>query len=89
MEDRWQAVKRFLYGLTGYEFSRHALEMRRQMEAVFIVVTMGDMIGVPILAPFYSLRLFPYIVPEIATWKRQLARRREFWEREEYDLHGV
>jgi hypothetical protein len=29
------------------------------------------------------------VAPEIATWKRHLARHREFWEKEEYDLHGV
>ncbi|OGP21543.1 MAG: hypothetical protein A2038_02330 [Deltaproteobacteria bacterium GWA2_57_13] len=85
----WGAFKQFLYGLTGYEFVRHALEVRRELEAVFIVVTMGDLIGVPVLPPIYSLRLLPYVVPEIANWKRQMARRKEFWEKEEYDLHGV
>jgi len=45
----WGAFKQFLYGLTGYEFVRHALEVRRELEAVFMVVTMGDLIGVPIL----------------------------------------
>jgi hypothetical protein len=85
----WDAVKQFMYGLTGHEFARHALEMRHEMEAVFMVVTMGDLIGVPILPPIYSLRLLPYVVPEIATWKRNMARRKEFWEKDEYDLHGV
>ncbi|MBI3001817.1 MAG: hypothetical protein HYY46_25660 [Deltaproteobacteria bacterium] len=85
----WAAFKQFLYGLTGYEFVRHALEVRRELEAVFMVVTMGDLIGVPILPPIYSLRLLPYVVPDIANWKRQMARRKEFWEKEDYDLHGV
>jgi hypothetical protein len=85
----WEAVKQFVYGLTGYEFARHAVEMRHQMETVFMVVTMGDLIGVPVLPPIYSLRLLPYVVPEVAAWKRTMARRREFWEKEEYDLHAV
>ncbi len=85
----WDAVKQFMYGLTGHEFARHAVEMRHEMEAVFMVVTMGDLIGVPVLPPIYSLRLLPYVVPEIAAWKRHMARRKEFWEKEEYDLHGV
>lgn len=89
LEGAWAAVKRFLYGLTGYEFARHALEMRHEMEAIFMVVTLGDLIGVPVLPPIYSLRLLPYAVPEIAAWKRHLARHKEFWEKEEYDLHGV
>jgi hypothetical protein len=85
----WEAVKQFMYGATGYEFARHAVEMRHEMETVFMVVTMGDLIGVPVLPPLYSLRLLPYVVPEIATWKRHLARRKEFWEKPDYDLHGV
>jgi hypothetical protein len=84
-----EAVSKFMYGLTGYEFARHAIEMRHEMEAVFMVVTMGDLIGVPVLPPVYSLRLLPYVVPEISTWKRNMARRKEFWEKEEYDLHAV
>jgi len=84
-----EALARFMYGMTGFEFARHAVEMRHEMETVFMVVTMGDLIGIPVLPPVYSLRLLPYVVPEIATWKRNLARRKEFWEKEEYDLHGV
>ena len=26
---------------------------------------------------------------QVATWKRHMARRKDFWEKEEYDLHGV
>ena len=63
--------------------------MRRQMEAVFMVLTMGDLIGVPMMPPIYSMRLLPYVVPDIARWKREMARRKEFWEMEELDLHGV
>ncbi len=83
------AVSRFVYGLTGYEFARHALEMRHELEAIFMVVTLGDLIGVPVLPPYYSLRLLPYVTPEVATWKRHFARRKEFWEKDEYDLHGI
>jgi hypothetical protein len=85
----WAAVRQFMYGLTGHEFARHAIEMRHELEAVFMVVTLGDLIGVPILPPVYSLRLLPHVVPEVAGWKRNMARRKEFWEKEEYDLHGV
>ncbi|OLC15122.1 MAG: hypothetical protein AUH29_08700 [Candidatus Rokubacteria bacterium 13_1_40CM_69_27] len=83
------AIAGFVYGLTGYEFARHALEMRHEMETVFMVVTMGDLVGVPVLPPIYSLRLLPYVVPEVATWKRHVARPREFWDKDEYDLHGL
>lgn len=86
---RWAEMKQFLYGLTGYEFARYAVETRHELESIFMIVTLGDLIGVPVLPPIYSLRLLPYVVPEIGMWKRCLARRKEFWEREEYDLHGI
>lgn len=83
------ALAKFMYGMTGYEFTRHAVQMRHEMETVFMIVTFGDLVGVPVLPPIYALRLLPYVTPEIATWKRHLARRKEFWEKEEYDLHGI
>ncbi|MDP2605733.1 MAG: hypothetical protein Q8S00_24590 [Deltaproteobacteria bacterium] len=86
---RWQAVKDFFYGLTGYEFVHHAREMRHEAESIFLVVTLGDLVGIPVMPPVYALRLLPFVAPGIAAWKRQLARRKEFWEKEEYDLHGV
>lgn len=84
-----QALRNFIYGMTGYEFARHALEARRELESIFMIVTLGDLIGVPVMPPVYSLRLLPYVAPEIEKWKRQMARRKEFWEKEEFDLHGV
>lgn len=88
-KQRWQAVKDFIYGMTGYQFVHHAQEMKRESESLFLLVTLGDLVGVPIMPPVYTLRLLPYVAPKIAAWKRQLARRKEFWEKEEYDLHGV
>ena len=84
-----QALRNFLYGMTGYEFARRALETRRELEAIFMILALGDLIGVPVMPPVYSLRLLPYVAPAIEKWKRQMARRKEFWEREEFDLHGV
>jgi hypothetical protein len=84
-----QALKDFIYGMTGYEFARHALETRRDLEAIFILVTLGDLVGLPVMPPVYSLRILPYVAPEIEKWKLRLARRKEFWEREEFDLQGV
>jgi hypothetical protein len=86
---RWEAVKDFMYGLTGYRFVHHAREMKHEAETLFFLVTLGDLVGVPIMPPVYSLRLLPSVASEIVKWKRQLARRKEFWEKEEFDLHGI
>jgi len=63
--------------------------MRGSLETLFMVATVGDMIGIPILPPYYSLRLLPYVVPQISTWKRRVLREREFTDEHDYDLHGL
>jgi hypothetical protein len=86
---RWQAIREFMYGMMGMEFASHAMEMRASLESVFMLGTVGDMIGVPVLPPYYSLRLLPYVVPHIATWKRRVLREREFTDEHDYHLEGL
>src|SRR5206468_4055474 len=54
-------LKEILYGMGAHDMSRYALRTRASMEHLFILITMGDLIGVPILPPYYSLRLLPYV----------------------------
>ena len=86
---RLKAIREFLFGMVGMEMAQHALEMRASLESMFMLGTVGDMIGVPVLPPYYSLRLLPYVVPQIATWKRRVLREREFTDEHEYHLHGL
>ena len=37
----------------------------------------ADLIGLPILPPYYSLRLLPYVVPQISTWKRRMLKEKD------------
>jgi hypothetical protein len=87
---RWrQALHELLYGMTGYEFARHAVEERAARETVFMVVTMGDVVGVPVIPPYYALRLLPYSVGGLEGWKRRALRERMPTDRHDFDLHGV
>ena len=72
-----QSVVDLLYGMAGHGMTRFALKTRGSMEHLFILITMGDLLGVPILPPYYSLRLLPYVVPQISTWKRRMLRERD------------
>jgi hypothetical protein len=75
--------------MMGLEIAEHALEMRASVESLFMLATVGEMIGVPILPPYYSLRLLPYLMPQIATWKRRVLREKEFTDEHEYHLDGL
>jgi hypothetical protein len=84
-----KAVREFLFGMIGMEISAHALEMRSSTESLFMLATVGDMLGIPVLPPYYSLRLLPYLVPQISTWKRRVLREREFSDEHDYHLDGL
>ncbi len=89
LEPRLQSAREFFFGMTGYDFSRHALEMRADVESLFMLATFGDLVGVPILPPYYGLRLLPYVVPGVSGWKRRLLREKDVTEMHDFDLHGI
>jgi hypothetical protein len=37
----------------------------------------GDLVGLPLLPPYYSMRLLPYIIPSLETWKRSVLREKD------------
>ncbi len=82
-------IREFLYGMIGFEFEQQAREERGELESAFMLLTLGDMLGVPVMPPLYALRILPYAVPMISTWKRRIVRERDLSDREEFHLHGV
>jgi hypothetical protein len=84
-----KALREFLYGLFGHETAQQALEIRASMERLFLLVTFGDMLGLPIMPPYYALRLLPHVTGAVEGWKRRLLRERQFGEDHEHHLHGV
>jgi len=71
------AIRDLVYGGAMHGMVRQALKTRMYLEHLFMLITMGDMMGVPILPPYYSLRLVPYVVPQITTWKRRMLKERD------------
>ncbi len=72
-----KVLKEILYGMTIHEMD---LELRKEkgcLENLFMLVVFGDLIGLPILPPYYSIRLLPYIIPSIDKWKRNLLREKD------------
>ncbi len=72
-----RALRDILYGATVYEMVRELRKERSQLEHMFILIVFGDLLGVPVLPPYYTLRLLPYVVPHIATWRMSLLRERD------------
>jgi hypothetical protein len=73
----------------AYEIVQEVREMRGSLDRLFILALFGDLLGVPILPPYYRLRLLPLVVPQIETWKRSVMRERELGSDHDHHLHGV
>ena len=73
-----KAIGEFIYGATTFDWVRDMQRERGEIERLFVLITFGDIIGLPILPPYYTMRLLPYIVPTINRWKRSLLRERDW-----------
>jgi hypothetical protein len=82
------AARQILYGMTTYEWAQSAKRGRAEVESLFVLVSFGDLVGIPILPPYYTLRLLPYIVPAINRWKRSLLRERDWSDLTEF-IEGI
>mgnify|MGYP001055342848 CR=1 FL=1 len=71
------AAREIVYGMTVYEWVRESQKARGNLQRIFVLVVFGDLLGVPILPPYYTLRLLPYVVPELETWRRSMLRERD------------
>ena len=65
------------YGMTAYDFVMTLRREHAHLERIFILTVFGDLLGVPILPPYYSLRLLPFVVPHIGRWRRSMLRERD------------
>lgn len=71
------AAREVVYGMTVYEWVRESKKARRELERIFILIVFGELLGVPILPPYYTLRLLPYVVPRLERWRRSMLRERD------------
>jgi hypothetical protein len=72
-----RAIGDFIYGATIYEMVRDLKKERASLEHLFILIVFGDILGIPVLPPYYTLRLLPYVVPNMSTWRRSMLRERD------------
>lgn len=76
-EDFLQWVQGFVFGMTYFEMVMTLRKEQADREHLFVLISFGDLIGVPILPPYYSMRLLPFVVPLLQIWKRRLLREKD------------
>jgi hypothetical protein len=72
-----KTLREIMYGMTVHEMDLELKKERGNLDHLFMLVVFGDLVGLPLLPPYYSMRLLPYIIPSIETWKRSLLREKD------------
>ena len=63
--------------MTVHEMDLTLRKERGDVDHLFMLVVFGDLVGLPLLPPYYSMRLLPHVIPSIDTWKRRLLREKD------------
>jgi hypothetical protein len=70
-------IREILYGMTVHEMDLELRKERGNLDHLFMLVVFGDLVGLPLLPPYYSMRLLPFIIPSLETWKRSVLREKD------------
>jgi len=81
-----QAIREILYGLMLHEMDLEMKKEKGHLDNLFMLVVFGDLLGLPLLPPYYSMRLLPHIVPSLEAWKRRMLREKDLTDFVAHDL---
>jgi len=81
-----KVVREITCGLMLHEMDLEMKKEKGHLDNLFMLVVFGDLIGVPLLPPYYSLRLLPHIIPSLETWKRRVLREKDLTDFVAHDL---
>jgi hypothetical protein len=68
------ALREVVYGMTIHEMDVELKKEKGNLDRLFLLIIFGDVVGLPLFPPYYSMRLLPFIIPSVRAWKRSLLR---------------
>ena len=77
LQNKLEWLRGMFYGMMFWDQVMYFRRHRGDMEHLFVLISFGDLLGLPILPPYYSMRLLPYIIPMLNAWKRRMLRERD------------
>jgi hypothetical protein len=81
-----KVLREIMYGMTIHEMDLELKKERGNLDHLFMLIVFGDLVGLPILPPYYTIRLLPFVIPSIETWKRSLLREKDLTDYASMDI---
>jgi hypothetical protein len=73
-------LRDFFVGAAYLEFEQTLRAEKLARHDLFLLLMYGNLLGLPVLPPYYSLRILPHVLPGIDSWKKRLLRERDLTE---------
>ncbi len=64
-------IRALFWGLLFFDLWRQLEAERRRYQDALNVVLMGELLGIPMMTTTLTLRLLPYLLPDLSGWKRR------------------
>jgi hypothetical protein len=73
-------IRDFFFGATAFEIQQTVRQEKLGRLDLILLFSFGDLLGVPVFPPYYSLRLLPYFHPALDSWKKRMIKERDLTE---------
>ena len=67
----WGKIKELFFGLFVYGLYRSAIQAKAEYDDALNVLLMGQFLGIPLMNSVFTLRLFPYLMPQLGDWRKR------------------
>ena len=76
----FDTIKRSLKGFFLHGFLDGIKGQKRRLDEAIVFCLFGKLIGFPGLFNYYHLRLLPYYIGQLHSWKRRVLREKDFFD---------
>jgi hypothetical protein len=75
-----KGLQDFLFGASSFEIQQTVRHEKLARLDLILLFSFGDLLGVPVFPPYYSLRLLPYLYPALGSWKKRMLKEKDLTE---------
>lgn len=67
-----QAIRDFFFGALILNLYQNVLRFKRKYDDIFFSLVMGEFLGIPLLGNYFTLRIIPYLIPDLEVARKRL-----------------